>query len=137
MRFSDWSSDVCSSDLHERVAAFRVFAQACVQAFGFPALQRHGFALGQVAAHRELRGRQVQGGLVRVVWLCGLVCAHARRRNGWFMKGPRIDARAPAPGRRAYPAPAGDRKSDVEGKSVSDRVDLGGRSIIKKKKQNT
>src|SRR3546814_4836671 len=94
MRISDWSSDVCSSDLdrqavavpardvgrveagqvlrldddvledlvdrvaevdravrvrrpvvqHERVAAFRVFAQACVQAFGFPALQRHGFA---------------------------------------------------------------------------------------------
>src|SRR3546814_13377885 len=31
----------------------------------------------------------------------------------------------------------GDRKSVVEGKSVSVRVDLGGRRIIKKKKNNT
>src|SRR3546814_13872272 len=31
----------------------------------------------------------------------------------------------------------GDRKSVVEGKSVSVRVDLGGRRIIKKKKQET
>src|SRR3546814_18073546 len=30
----------------------------------------------------------------------------------------------------------GDRKSVVEGKSVSVRVDIGGRRIIKKKKQN-
>src|SRR3546814_20764161 len=32
---------------------------------------------------------------------------------------------------------AGDRKSVVSGKSVSVRVELGGRRIIKKKKQNT
>src|SRR3546814_19759407 len=32
-------------------------------------------------------------------------------------------------------APGGDRKSVVEGKSVSVRVDLGGRRIIKKKKK--
>src|SRR3546814_17373796 len=34
------------------------------------------------------------------------------------------------------PAPGADRKSVVWGKSVSVRVDLGGRRIIKKKKQN-
>src|SRR3546814_13011368 len=34
------------------------------------------------------------------------------------------------------PAPAADRKSGVEGKSVSGRVDPGGRRIIKKKKKN-
>src|SRR3546814_21155280 len=44
----------------------------------------------------------------------------------------------PARGRAGRPAPtprrAADRKSVVEGKSVSVRVDLGGRRIIKKKK---
>src|SRR3546814_1399507 len=37
------------------------------------------------------------------------------------------------PGASATPVAAGDRKSVVEGKSVSVRVDLGGRRIIKKK----
>src|SRR3546814_12291252 len=55
-------------------------------------------------------------------------------------------ARGPAPAlryRHAYPcrpflrrAPAQDRKSAVSGKSVSVRVDLGGRRIIKKTKKN-
>src|SRR3546814_14405425 len=38
-------------------------------------------------------------------------------------------------GPKPPPLPAEDRKSVVLGKSVSVRVDLGGRSIIKKKKQ--
>src|SRR3546814_13121501 len=37
---------------------------------------------------------------------------------------------------RPWSAKIGDRKSVVEGKSVSVRVDLGGRRIIKKKKEN-
>src|SRR3546814_19014117 len=51
-------------------------------------------------------------------------------------------ARSPLPPRHADdPLQDGktaeaDRKSDVEGKSVSGRGDLGGRRIIKKKKQN-
>src|SRR3546814_14144396 len=46
------------------------------------------------------------------------------------------DRRTPCgnPPGRGWPAP-GDRKSVVSGKSVSVRVDLGGRSIIKKKKK--
>src|SRR3546814_19851261 len=42
------------------------------------------------------------------------------------------DARAPIEMRRAIER---DRKSDVEGKSVSERVDLGGRRIIKTQNQ--
>src|SRR3546814_16193051 len=44
----------------------------------------------------------------------------------------RIDERRRARGDRG----GADRKSDVEGKSVSVRVDLGGRRIIQQKKQN-
>src|SRR3546814_15830512 len=69
MRISDWSSDVCSSDL----------------------------------------GR---GGVVRAG---DMACSSA------------------SPRRRAVRAPSADRKSVVQGKSVSVRVELGGRRIIKKK----
>src|SRR3546814_14485684 len=41
-----------------------------------------------------------------------------------------------AGGTDVYPARVGDRKSVVEGQSVSVRVDLGGRRSIKKKKHN-
>src|SRR3546814_16057058 len=85
MRISDWSSDVCSSDLElgHRVALL------------------HGF-----------RCRDDSLG----------TAARAVRRD----QDSEIKAR---------PAPEGgaDRKSVVEGTSVSVRVDLGGRRIIKKK----
>src|SRR3546814_16333476 len=45
-----------------------------------------------------------------------------------------IGANAQAAGIRTVEAGAGDRKSVVSGKSVSVRVDLGGRRIIKKKR---
>src|SRR3546814_14229238 len=94
MRISDWSSDVCSSDL------------------------------------------------------LGPLCRTARRRDGRLRKRPVGPARLSAilyvprraPGRRHRPPPLslepreGDRKSVVSGKSVSVRVDLGGRRSIKKKK---
>src|SRR3546814_16090890 len=58
--------------------------------------------------------------------------------------GRRIWARAlperpssPARSRSRRAARRGDRKSVVEGKSVSVRVDLGGRRILKTKKNNT
>src|SRR3546814_13283447 len=77
MRISDWSSDVCSSDLRRHAS-------------GMPGGLR--------------RGRRTLGH-----------CA------------------APRPG--GHPAFHGDRKSVVWGKSVSVRVDLGGRRIIKKKRK--
>src|SRR3546814_16009066 len=93
MRISDWSSDVCSSDLAgDRVVHF---------------------------------GRLVPGN-------------HPRADRGGGAWHPRYLA---GPEGKCYCRPSnsrwhglGDRKSVVEGKSVSVRVDLGGRRIIKKKK---
>src|SRR3546814_12835418 len=112
MRISDWSSDVCSSDLVEFGQLGRPFP---------------GF--------RRVDGRKT-------------------RRTDRFEERQRIVAQVDdfgldivAAGGRDHPhrqlhAAAGadrpaDRKSVVEGKSVSVRVDLGGRRIIKKKKNKT
>src|SRR3546814_12188179 len=84
MRISDWSSDVCSSDL------------------------------ASVPARRG--GRALDHGRVRL-----------RRAGRRLRDRLEPDAAEEEPRRR------GDRKSVVSGKSVSVRVDLGGRRIIKKK----
>src|SRR3546814_17791649 len=87
MRISDWSSDVCSSDLSMR---------------------------------RGGRSRRP-------------ICPAARGSCSRTPTGSRSRSILPdATGDRQ--SPARDRKSVVEGKSVSVRVDLGGRRIIKKKK---
>src|SRR3546814_19820720 len=89
MRISDWSSDVCSSDLAER-----------------PAGQRGG--VGPRAVDRPQDRPPA-----------------------------RAPQRLPLGDRHGRHAGArGDRKSVVQGKSVSVRVALGGRRIIKKKKTN-
>src|SRR3546814_12412126 len=83
MRISDWSSDVCSSDLNARLGKIVVIGTLRIGA-------AHHFAVGLPAVRDRSR-------LVRPV-----------------------------------PTTA-DRQSVVEGKSVSVRVDLGGRRIITKK----
>src|SRR3546814_17959232 len=83
MRISDWSSDVCSSDLFGR--------------------RRLGPSMVD-------RGEPAQPG---------------------FTEQGHVDAES----QRAKPG-IGDRKSVVSGKSVSVRVDLGGRRIIKKKNKH-
>src|SRR3546814_14367385 len=93
MRISDWSSDVCSSDLARGVAV-----AGCRLAGG----------ADRPPGHRDHR----IGG--------------EDHDEGDHRRHPR--SRVPRPG---------DRKSVVEGKSVSVRVDLGGRRIIKKNKQQT
>src|SRR3546814_9686562 len=85
MRISDWSSDVCSSDL-VWLATPPQFSSS-----------------GRAWPDRLSRG----------------------------LPGDRAQDRAAPEG--AAPAHGGDRKSVVSGKSVSVRVDLGGRRIIKKK----
>src|SRR3546814_19770301 len=92
MRISDWSSDVCSSDL-------------LAQATSAPAVDR---------AHRH---RQ------ELPRLCAGEGSDRRQAIG------------PIPALAAIGRGA-DRKSVVEGKSVSVRVVLGGRRIIKKKQTN-
>src|SRR3546814_14035326 len=94
VRISDWSSDVCSSDLvvaaPKRVARHRIFGVTV-------GIHRHGHAVDTLSDGRrdvlEMMVRRLIGGIEHGV----------------------------------QPA---DRKSVVEGKSVSGRVDLGGRRIL-------
>src|SRR3546814_20652220 len=111
MRISDWSSDVCSSDLLERLTAE---GQTLIE-------RRNAFELmrDQAAEHYERHTgsnwRPRSGSMVN-------------HRN---LTSAMIDSRDfLAAKKRADNAV--DRKSVVKGKSVSVRVDSGGRSIIKK-----
>src|SRR3546814_12290183 len=93
MRISDWSSDVCSSDLGCTSTSAPTSPTGCST--------------------------------------CSTTSACPMRR------GPTWPAR-PAPPRERPPPPPprwGDRKRVLEGKSVSGRVDLGGRRLIKKTKK--
>src|SRR3546814_11411151 len=112
MRISDWSSDVCSSDLLRHLGRGEAFKR-----------------------RRQERRRHLQ--------ICHPARRHRRRpaagardrgahRPGDGGSGTRL---SDACGRAGRDGPDGDRKSVVEGKSVSVRVDLGGRRTIKKKKQ--
>src|SRR3546814_16359159 len=99
MRISDWSSDVCSSDL----------------------LTLHRIALA--GQERDDRGRQV--GLTHGHALgAGLESAFRKKKGRSSRSGLSVSRLART-----------DRKSVVEGKRVSVRVDLGGSRIIKKKKR--
>src|SRR3546814_16053933 len=88
MRISDWSSDVCPSDLTE----------------GFRSLV---IALPALRSSADV-GRQAPGSLRRL----------------WSDPDPKLWSNR---------MPSVDRKSVVSGKSVSVRVDLGGRRTIKQK----
>src|SRR3546814_6232229 len=97
MRISDWSSDVCSSDLGQDDARQR-------------AARRNG--VGRCAGHPH------------------------RRHPRTAMPAPGYGCAAYQVGRCVDDRPRSldkDRKSVVEGKRVSVRVDLGGRRILKKK----
>src|SRR3546814_19207762 len=99
MRISDWSSDVCSSDLVAQRIADR------------PRMRKVDVvAAGNIVEH------------ARPGFAACAVVVGAVRTNEYG-----IDA-APGAGQFA------DRKSVMGGKSVSVRVDLGGRRIIKTKK---
>src|SRR3546814_15678756 len=107
MRISDWSSDVCSSDLREISAGF------------FVSMRRRQ----RYAGLRRDRGAvRVRAGAFEIP-LRGDDAAGVRRH---------VDACAE---RHRCTNRDVDRKSVVSGKSVSVRVDLGGRRIIKKKTQ--
>src|SRR3546814_14297852 len=92
MRISDWSSDVCSSDLG--------FGGLCSSGFGF-GQGSDCFLFGCAVGGGSLEAEAVVSGFEDVAVM-------------------------------SQPVEQGDRKSVVWGKSVSVRVDLGGRRIIKK-----
>src|SRR3546814_16602041 len=95
MRISDWSSDVCSSDLRPTDPGRLRESDCGSHNRGGQAPSRYRYLLGTDRLRR-----------VRP----------ARRPSGHACSGSK------------------DRKSVVEGKSVSVRVDIGGRRIIKTKK---
>src|SRR3546814_12479111 len=109
MRISDWSSDVCSSDLLRRLPQ---------QGGHAPKVQG---LLAIMPASSSQPARRLDLNL-------------ARQFSGWSRSTSATCQANWAPV-AARPSQNGDRKSDVEGKSVSVRVDLGGRRIIKKKKR--
>src|SRR3546814_12317827 len=101
MRISDWSSDVCSSDLAAPAFAGLVLPIAVVILVFLFAIQRSGTA--RVGAFFG----PVMLCYFAVIAVLGIISI------------------------------VQDRKSVVQGKSVSVRVDLGGRRIIKKKNNTT
>src|SRR3546814_12143782 len=103
MRISDWSSDVCSSDLPPSASILWVA----------------GWGSGQVPLQKIALSRFLEQTLSRC-WNSTVRAPKLPRSEEGAKEG----------------AKEGDRKSVVEGKSVSVRVDLGGRRIIKKKTQN-
>src|SRR3546814_18076999 len=118
MRISDWSSDVCSSDLTWGVSL--ILQQAARDLFGATGVS--------VTAPAWLDGAVTLGSqslpmtrlfimLVAIAVLGGLALFLRFTRAGLLVRAVK------------------DRKSVVSGKSVSVRVDLGGRRFIKKKKQ--
>src|SRR3546814_12285031 len=124
MRISDWSSDVCSPDL----------ADGALQV-----AQLHLHLLAQLLVERGKRLVQQQH--------LGAHDEGTRQRHplalaaGDLIAAPGAEVRHVDLGQRLLHAPlpllaAEDRKSVGSGKSVSVRVDPGGRRSLKKKKKN-
>src|SRR3546814_12926672 len=124
MRISDWSSDVCSSDLvvdGEDWIALRLY----IGAGGECKCRISAVGTGADA----IRGRACGTEQIIVVSIneFGIATAEdvdvvARNQRGLCGRNASVNR---------------DRKSVVWGKRVSVRVDLGGRSIIKKKQDKT
>src|SRR3546814_18230791 len=103
MRISDWSSDLCSSDLHDQVTDGQ--APCAARPTYWPQAQLRARAGGGRAGRAPALG----------------CCRLADRLT--------FSDHHQAP----FRARTADRQRVVEGKGVSVRVDLGGRRIIKKK----
>src|SRR3546814_13338720 len=112
MRISDWSSDVCSSDLADRDAdRHRAPARLAPDAAG---VRRPGGPQRRAQRRRDPAVARV----------------HLARRQAVAVR-----RRRPLLRTRSRRAPRAVRKSVVEGKTVSVLLDPGGRRIMKKKKQ--
>src|SRR3546814_13359874 len=113
MRIGDWSSDVCSSDLSvEKDDSGEAMVAAAIAAFGRLDIVVANAASPQAASFHKLSLADFRA-VFDVGFFGTLHLVHA----AW----PRLRDQ--------------DRTSVVSGKSVSVRVDLGGRRIIKNKKQ--
>src|SRR3546814_15129632 len=118
MRISDWSSDVCSSDL----AAITV--QATISVTGDDAVA------ATAASTFEQPGEQ-EGQTAQLVDMLGAIGAHALRDILELLGDLRLSLARRLPQFLIDDAQL-DRTSVVWEKSVSERVDLGGRGFLKK-----
>src|SRR3546814_11253447 len=123
MRISDWSSDVCSSDLPAFYDDDSVSWKDT----------KLGFTVARVPVHqRHAAGLPVDcfDGDLRLDDYRWRIAASLGPRRVWI--GPVVKVVGPE---KAEGGAKLDRKSGVSGKSVSGRVELGGGGIIRKKKK--
>src|SRR3546814_16180285 len=137
MRISDWSSDVCSSDLgagtgvqSERppsgnLAAYTALLQG----------RQYSRAATDEAGHRKALDAYTEATRLDP----GYALAYANQTIAWInisslRTGP-ARQQAIAQARAAANTALPDRKSVVSGKGVSARVALGGRRLLKQKKK--
>src|SRR3546814_15576775 len=106
MRISDWSSDVCSSDLH-----------------------LYSFTRGSTTEYSRSVIRLTRMNIAAKI---STIPSTVGKSRAWIA----VTSSRPMPGQEKIVSVNTDRKSVVSGKSVSVRVDLGGRCIIKKKNNN-
>src|SRR3546814_15653293 len=126
MRISDWSSDVCSSDLATRGlyppgSTLKPMAAIAAIEHGVDPSERHTCIGGYRLGNRFFRCLGTHGSLD----MPSAIMKSCNSYFYWLAHRLGYDAMAP---------PA-DRQSVVWGKRVSGRVDLGGHRIIKIKKQ--
>src|SRR3546814_12723306 len=114
MRISDWSSDVCSSDLRSLMTDFKpaLLALADGSVFKGVSIGSDGQTVGEVVFNTAMTGYQE------------ILTDPSYREQIVTLTYPHIGN-------------VGERKSVVRGKSVSVRVDLGGSRVLKKKKKIT
>src|SRR3546814_7126602 len=94
MRISDWSSDVCSSDLIGAVESQRQLAKRSVTA-GAHLIEDCGNAFAQFARDRPRRARQ-RGGALRVVEVGPIESYRQGAHASILSTGTTIRPRAPA-----------------------------------------
>src|SRR3546814_16114126 len=128
MRISDWSSDVCSSDLNLGISSVEARVGKGVSG---PSGARRMPCLCQI---RPCGGQD--DWITNPAMAQGAHCLDPRREHGGGRTGRRPLRRDAARGRRcAAGGNGGDRKSGVWGKRGAVRVDLGGGRSRKKKKK--
>src|SRR3546814_3942393 len=161
MRISDWSSDVCSSDLTAYGAGLTSLLRLAVpssapsNALSARHVRRRWMMSAPIAAANCWTGRsghlicleKIQPRLSGSIRASCDHCAHIGDRwlRQWWRgrhtggHPDRYDAGRPCDDRhnRHYGAEHADRQSVVEGKSVSGRVDRGGSRNLKKKNYKT
>src|SRR3546814_19486271 len=144
MRISDWSSDVCSSDLLSPCGALveRHDPDRYLASLFAPEAQREDlfalYAFNYEVAKTAAVVSEPMIGQIRLQWwresLAGIYAGRARQHEV-------VQPLARAVPARALPSALLETtinpKSVGEGKSVSVRVDLGGRRFIQKKKTHT